>query len=211
MKTLFAFFGSVLAFVVCWPAMAQPVSPTIPVSLEIYRGGVVIGTPSIAVEAGKPAIITVKREGGYSMRVTVNELKSTSALRQFSVKSEIYIRQNDRWSLLGSPAMTIMDRQAGFIEVVRSGGALGELFRMRVLIDTSKIVPISAIQRLNSPCSKKSLALRKSEVGNRIARPILVQFSDTNGSCCSTGCLTCCGASGTYCSDSTNCSGGCCT
>ena len=93
MKTLFAFFGSVLAFVVCWPAMAQPVSPTIPVSLEIYRGGVVIGSPSIAVEAGKPAIITVKREGGYSMRVTVNEVKSTSALRRFSVNMPIRLAQ----------------------------------------------------------------------------------------------------------------------
>ncbi len=74
------------------------------VQFEILDGERVIGKPRTVVTAGETAIITMNREGGYSMRIDARQ--DGNKADRVQVTSEIYLAYGGVWTKVAQPAIT---------------------------------------------------------------------------------------------------------
>lgn len=192
------------------PATQQPLATRYAVELKFVVDGIVLGEPRITVVAGQPALMTVEKEGGYSIRTMVRNI----AGNRVQIDATLYRRVNGTWILTGSPSIQTGLGVRGLAQSTSADGLQrGPAYRFEALVTSPKTAQLGsarpctkiALQRWDAAMQGEKLALLEASVHQEPPT-----FPPGGSTCCSTGCLTCCGAAGTCCSDRTNCNGGCC-
>ena len=98
---------SVAALASAGAVSAQPVAApdtARTVELELREGDQLIASPTVRVQIGRPAAISV---GGYSMRFRMDRAAATGAgPAPYVIRSSLY-RSDTGWTLVASPAVTV--------------------------------------------------------------------------------------------------------
>ena len=99
-------------------AQPAPTEPARTVDFELREEGRLVAAPSVTVEIGRPAAISV---GTYSLRLRVTRGTSAEGPAPFLVRSSLY-RSEGGWTLVASPALTVIEGEQARMSLVGEDG-----------------------------------------------------------------------------------------
>lgn len=188
------------------------------VQFVLKKDGVVIGQPRIVVRDGTTASISTRQGEGYSLRfATTGSIPASMAemmrgsgrtdmSRTVFTEAEIFRPDGEEWLSIAKPTLTSELGEASSISVnlarpeASTANKANQGFELSITV--SEVDPTSpeAVRASSSePCLVNLVEVAKAASN--------VQGPSLQHPCCSNGCLQCCGG---CCSDSTNCTEGCC-
>lgn len=122
-------------------AITQTTKPAYSLDLRFAVDGVLLGEPKMSVAAGQPALVTVDKEGGYSLRVTATPLGAD----RVQVDAVAYRRVNGDWVLTATPSMQMSLGSRASVQSATNRAASTPFFRFEALVTSSKVAGTSAI------------------------------------------------------------------
>ena len=176
--------------------------------ISLFDGHRLVGQPRITVADARPAIVTVEREGGYSIRLVATQPAEQSQSGRVRLAAEVFYVDGGKWRQVAAPRLTLAVGTTATVESQPRGTA-SRAFKMEVLATHASPSNVSA---QNRPCTKALQTAWRSSMAEPIGAAVFrTAYAAQEGlKCCDTGCLKCCGGSGTCCEDAHNCVGGCC-
>lgn len=180
------------------------------IEMKLFDGDRLVGNPKVTAEAGSPVILTLDRDGGYSMRLTA---RPAEAAGEVAFDAEIYLQSAGQWVAAARPQMRLQQGEASTLETTRKSAAAGERSKFRFEIEVVNAGQIAAAAGA-APCSVDATA---DASWLDMMQNLVKEFPAGSGAliqtsnCCENSCLKCCGGRGACCSDPYNCTAGCCT
>ncbi|NWG72449.1 MAG: hypothetical protein HXY23_12715 [Parvularculaceae bacterium] len=209
-------FRTVLIAILCMSSVAVKAdnspddSPAPSYSLQLtYRvDGEVVATPSIIVRYGQEAEVESVRGYPYKLRLLLGAAPPAMSSSKASLAVEVFVKDDagarPRWKKIASPVIVKKLDDQRF-----SHRADVSRHHVRSIADPQRFLESIEIEAVVTKAGSKVLGDPKK--CDRVVTSAGDAPGDNPTSCCSDGCLKCCGA-GTCCADSTNCpGGGCCT
>lgn len=124
--------------------------PLYRLQISLFDGDRLVGQPNVTVSHGQPAIVTVEKAGGYSLRVVTARDEAQPESGRIKVATEVFFREGSGWRQVAAPRMTLVIGTKGTVEA-QSRGTPSRPFRMEVLaIDA----PAAAASLRSTACSK---------------------------------------------------------
>ena len=108
-------------------AQPAPIEPAPTVDFELREEGRLVAMPSVTVELGRPAAISI---GTYSLRLRVTRAPGAEGPAPYLVRSSLD-RSAGGWNLVASPAVTVI---AGEQAELRFADAEGRELSLAVLV-----------------------------------------------------------------------------
>ena len=102
-------------------------------SLRMVLDGRIIGTPVLIVRPGEPARVSVDRDGGYSLLISVAPMSAAPAGR-VEVASDVYTRSDGHWTLLARPTILMNVGTTASFELSPTAASGRPAFRMEVAL-----------------------------------------------------------------------------
>ncbi|WP_129791884.1 hypothetical protein [Sphingosinicella sp. CPCC 101087] len=100
------------------PLAAQPApEPARTIAFELREGGRLVAAPSITVQMGRPAAVSV---GEYSLRLRVT--RATAGQGPYLVRSSLY-RSDSGWTLVATPAVTVPEGEQAHLRFAGTDGS----------------------------------------------------------------------------------------
>lgn len=99
--------------------------------MSLFDDGRLVGQPRITVSEGKPVIVTVEKDGGYSMRLVAIRTEGQPQGRRLRLSAEIFFRKGTGWRQVAAPRLTLALGQTATIETRQQGTA--RTFKLDVL------------------------------------------------------------------------------
>lgn len=117
MKTLAAF--ACIASLASGAAFAQAVdeSASRTIEMEFREGGQLIGSPSVTVQLGRTAAVSVA--GHYSLRLKLVETEADAYL----VRSTLYRPSASDWTPVAAPAVTVAEGESAQLSFAAADGS----------------------------------------------------------------------------------------
>lgn len=154
---------------------------------RIMDGDRVIGAPRINVSSGRPAIVTVDRENGYSVRV--NATPSTrGGQRSVDVTTELYLRDAESWTRAGTPGVTVPFGGTASIEGPVNG-ASGRRYRLKVGVSGTAVAQASGKVR---DCSAQNEQAWLQQMKAPTLKAAMLVQRPPGPPCCTDSCVGCC-------------------
>lgn len=123
--------------------------------ISLFDGDRVVGRPSVKVADAKPAIISVEREGGYSIRLIVTRAEGQSQIGKVRLAAEVFYREGSGWRQVAAPRLIFALGTTATLGT-QPRGTPSRGFRMEVLATEASPSEVSA---RNRPCAQ---ALQKA-------------------------------------------------
>ncbi len=180
-----------------------PPTVAVPVQIDIVYKERTLGTPHLSLMYDRPAIISVDRINGYSMRVVLT--RTVVAGRIVSdVAMELFAEENGRWIPVSTPRMLVGAAGKASMEVARPEGGQ-PLLRLNVTVGSP-----TRLQQIAEPCPPSAESDWRKAMTEAVVYAPSVPTMTAPAKCCQGACFRCCGQSA-CCADPHNCTGRCCT
>ena len=122
-----------------------PPTVAVPVQIDIVYKERTLGTPHLSLMYDRPAIISVDRVHGYSMRVVLTRTAVAGRIVA-DVAMELFAEENGRWIPVSMPRMRIGAMGKASMEVARPEGGQ-PLLRLNVTVGSPTL-----LQQIAEPC-----------------------------------------------------------
>ena len=122
-----------------------PPTVAVPVQIDIVYKERTLGTPHLRLMYDRPAIISVDRVHGYSMRVVLTRTAVAGRIVA-DVAMELFAEENGRWIPVSTPRMLIGAMGKASMEVARPEGGQ-PLLRLNVTVASPTL-----LQQIAEPC-----------------------------------------------------------
>ncbi len=100
--------------------------------ISLFDGDRLVGRPRVKVADGTPAIISIGREGGYSIRLVATRAEGQSQIGKVRLAAEVFFREGSGWRQVAAPRLSFALGTTATFETQPRGTPFRG-FRMEVL------------------------------------------------------------------------------